>query len=74
MSTTEVSANCADEGWLEDPWTGDLRVTSLVLEGLRFLPTKMSSRDGALWPIRGFSDGGACAINRPLLLIILAVT
>ena len=30
----------------------------------------MSSRDGALWPIRGFSDGGACAINRPLLLIV----
>ena len=77
ISTIGVSATCADDGvtnsracWLEDPWTGNLRVTSLVLEGLRFLPTKMSSRDGALWPIRGFSDGGACAINRPLLLIV----
>ena len=47
MSTTEVSANCADEGWLEDPWTRGLRVTTLVLEGLRFIPAKMSSKGGA---------------------------
>ena len=47
MPATEVSADCADEGWLEDPWTGDLRVTTLVLEGLHFLPAKMSSKDSA---------------------------
>ena len=59
MSTTEVSANCADEGWLEDPWTGDLRVTTLVLEGLRFLPAKMSSKDGAPQPMLGVFVGKA---------------
>jgi hypothetical protein len=44
-------------------------VVTLVLD-LCFLPAIIPSKDGAPWPMRGFSDGGAYTIDRPLLLIV----
>ena len=59
-----VSATSTDEGvvndgacWLEGPCEGALRAATLVLEGLRLIPAKISSKDRVSWPMRGFSDG-----------------
>jgi hypothetical protein len=55
MSTINGPVTCTDDDvigericWLEDPWTGGLRVTILVLEGLCFIPDMISSKDRAL--------------------------
>jgi hypothetical protein len=42
----------------------------LVLEALRFFPAQISSKVGAPWPMKEFSDGGAYAIGRLLLLMV----
>jgi hypothetical protein len=44
-------------------------VVTLVLD-LRFRRAIISSKDGAPWPMRGFSNGGAYTIDRLLLLIV----
>ena len=72
-----VSATSADEGvvnegacWLEGPCGGTLRAATLVLEGQRLIPAKISFKDRASWPMRGFYDGGPYMIGRLLLLIV----
>ena len=77
ISTIGGSAACADDRvadesicWLEEPWISTLRDVVLVLEALCFFPAQISSKVGAPWPMKEFSDGGAYAIGRLLLLMV----